>query len=120
MDSGKAQLITLASSGSSEELVLASLDALMDLSQRMDHKDTNLLQSLRAHALRLRGQLSITALILDVLAEKQDDRISVAIMRGLKEEKQKLTKEKNDTKVLKGNPNRVCQLVVLWWESQTY
>jgi hypothetical protein len=104
--SARAHLISLSSSGSSEDLVLASLDALVDLAQKVGHKDVSLLQSLRAQALRLRGQLSIQSLILDVLSEKQDDKISAAIARGLKEGKQKMVKEKkDDMKEAKGGPS---------------
>ena len=48
--------------------------------------------------MRLKGQLSIPDLLVEVLGDKMDDRISAAISRGLKEQRLKRVPDKKKTK----------------------
>jgi hypothetical protein len=98
VDAAKALLISLASSGAADVVIIASLDALVDLALKSCHKDCQMYQNLRAHTLRLRGQLSLSEFLIDVLGDKVDDRISSAISKGLKEQKMRKLSERKEEK----------------------
>ena len=91
MDSVKAQV--RASSNASDSSILAALDTLVETAAKMNHKDHGLFQNLRAQALRLKDDLSIGGLCIEVLADKTDDRLASAINKGLREEKSKRDKK---------------------------
>ena len=109
VESSKAQLVSLASAGATEPVILASLDALINVAQKANHPDSHLYQNLRAHALRLRGQLSIPDLLIEVLGDKMDDRISAAISRGLKEQRLKRVSDKKVDKEKLSNDGQSSQ-----------
>ena len=82
-----AQVTALASADAGEKAVLASLDMLIGVASQLGHRDLPLFQNLRAQALRLKDQLSVAGLCLDVLVGKTDDRLALAVNKGLKETK---------------------------------
>ncbi len=89
-----AQVRALASSDAGNKAIMAALDSLVDVAIRVGHKDLSLYQGLRAQALHLKDQLSIPGLCLEVLSEKENDRLSSAVLKGLKEQKAKQEDEK--------------------------
>lgn len=88
-DYALAQLKSLASANAPEESIIASLDVLADLAQECSHPELSVYQSLRAQASRMQGKLSIAGLCLEVLAGKENDKVSNAVSKLLREEKLK-------------------------------
>ena len=89
VDNAMGQVTSLALADAGDRAILAALDMLIGVASQLGHKDLQLFQNLRAQALRLKDQLSIGGLCLDVLVGKTDDRLAGAVSRGLKEQKAK-------------------------------
>lgn len=97
------QVISLAQAEASEVSILAALEVLVQGATRNNHKDAQMFQNLRAKALIYRQKISVGALVLEVLAQKGEDRVSSALAKVMKEEKgkkqQKVPSEEVEVKV---------------------
>ena len=83
------QLKTLAASNAPDQSLLIALDMLVEMATDSDHPDLSLYQSLRAQATRMQDRLCIKGLCLEVLTTKENDKVSNAVQKLLKEEKSK-------------------------------
>ena len=84
-----SQLKALAASNAPDQSILATLDMLVEVATGCQHPELPLYQSLRAQASRMQDKISIKDLCIDILCSKENDQVSQAVRRLLKEEKTK-------------------------------
>ena len=84
-----SQLKALAASNAPDQSILATLDMLVEVATGCQHPELALYQSLRAQASRMQDKIPIKDLCLEILCSKENDQVSQAVRRLLKEEKAK-------------------------------
>ena len=90
------QLRSLAAADAGEKAILVTLDTLVDLAVEAKHQDLALFQNLRAQALRCRDSVSVAELVSEVLKGKNEDKVSSAVHRLMRDARVKSKKRKSD------------------------
>ena len=90
------QLRSLAAADAGEKAILVTLDTLVDSAVEAKHQELALFQNLRAQALRCRDSVSVAELVSEVLKEKNEDKVSSAVHRLMRDAREKSRKRKSD------------------------
>ena len=62
-----------------------TLDSLIDIAVQTNHPELPFYQNLRAHCLRVKELVPVVAVIMEVLATKQEDKILSVVQKLCKE-----------------------------------
>ena len=105
------QLKSLAASDAGEKVLLVTLDSLIDIAVQTNHPELAFYQNLRAHCLRVKELVPVAAVIMEVLATKQEDKILSVVQKLCKESKAvkvpTQVKRKAETSTLSGEDANV-------------
>lgn len=79
------QVKTMAGSNAPDASIMMSLDMLVAMAEESDHPDLALYQNLRSQASRMQEKICIKGLCLEVLCAKENDKVSNAVQKMLRE-----------------------------------
>ena len=75
----------LAIAGVDQDMILAALDSLVATAAAVKHKSLDEYQHLRAQALRFKNELSVSQLVLEVMADKLYSKIGKAVSKSMQD-----------------------------------